>query len=202
MVDDRSRYGLSVSALGAIVLAVSVFLPWYGVSFTGSAIALVHHVSGHATAPLSTASLQSYASISGLHAGLGALAGQQFAAVSAHQVLGNLNAVLLVLAGLAMLDALLPLARTRAPLPGGAGGSVELLGAVAIACVLYRMVHPPTPAGDLLSLSLREGAWLALLGAVAMVLGGMWPRGVYPFALTDAPMRGALSGLSGWTADR
>jgi len=29
MTTERSRYGLFVSALGALVLAVSVFLPWY-----------------------------------------------------------------------------------------------------------------------------------------------------------------------------
>ena len=40
MVGERSRYGLLVSALGAVLLAVSVFLPWYGVSFTANGIAL------------------------------------------------------------------------------------------------------------------------------------------------------------------
>jgi len=132
MVGERSRYGLSVSALGAIVLAVSLFLPWYG------------------TSPVQQAA--------GEHA------------------LRDLSIVLLALAGLAMLDALLPLVRTRAPLPGGAGGSVVLLGIVASACVLYRMVDPPASVGALPSPSLREGAWLALLGSLAMALGGMWPR--------------------------
>jgi hypothetical protein len=39
MAGDRPRYGSLVSALGAILLAVSVFLPWYGVSFTAHGIA-------------------------------------------------------------------------------------------------------------------------------------------------------------------
>jgi hypothetical protein len=195
MAGDRSRYGLLVSALGAIVLAVSVFLPWYGVSFTASGIAFAQQLGDQVAAQFGNASM------SGVHASLGAMAGQQFTAVSAHQVLRDLNVILLVLAGLAILDALLPLARTGAPPPGGAGGAVVLLGAVAAVLVLYRMVVPPTPAGNLLALSLREGAWLALLGSVAMVLGGMWPRCAFVAAAPDARVPDAWAGLSGWTPD-
>ena len=199
MTGDRSRYGLLVSALGAVVLAVSVFLPWYGVSFTASGIAFVQQVGDQVAAQFGNASLQSY--MSGMHASLGALAGQQVTAVSAHQVLRDLNVILLVLAALAMLDALLPLARTGGPLPGGAGGSLVLLGALATACVLYRMIDPPTPAGNLITLSLREGAWLALIGSATMVLGGMWPRCTYAVAASDARVGHAWSGLSGWTPE-
>jgi hypothetical protein len=199
MAGDRSRYGLFVSALGAIVLAVSVFLPWYGVSLTASGVALAQQVSGQVAAQFGNASLQSY--MSGVHAGLGTLAGQQFTAVSAHQVLSDLNIVLLALAGLAILDALLPLARTGDPVPGGAGGSVVLLGVVSSVCVLYRMVDPPDLAGNLLALSLREGSWLALLGSLGMVLGGMWPRYVYASGGPEEGVRGAWSGLSGWTPE-
>jgi hypothetical protein len=195
MVGDRSRYGLLVSALGAIVLAVSVFLPWYGVSLTVGGVALAQHVGDQVVSQYGNAALQSY--MSGVHADIGALAGQQFGSVSAHQVLSDLGVVLLVLAGLAILDALLPLARTGSPIPGGAGGSVVLLGTLAGACVLYRMVHPPTPAGNLVALSLREGAWLALLGSVAMVLGGIWPRATYVSAPGEARMQSAFSSLSG-----
>jgi hypothetical protein len=160
MAGNRSRYGLLVSALGAIVLAVSVFLPWYGMSVTA------HH---------------------------------QLTAVSAHQALRDLNIVLLVLAGLAMLDALFPLARSVSSVPDGAGASVVLLGTVATVCVLYRMVDPPTPPGDLVALSLREGAWLALLGSLTMVLGGLWPRRVPSPAASDVRAHTAWSGLSGST---
>jgi len=168
MVGPRSRYGLFVSAVGAVVLAVSVFLPWYAVGFAG-------------------------------HASVGALAGERLTTLSGFHTLANLRFVFLVLAGLAMLDALLPLARAGGPVPGGAGGSVVLLGTVAAACVLFRMLDLPTPAGELLAPSLREGAWLALLGAVTMVLGGMWPRCVYSVAGSDVNAPGAWSGLSGWT---
>jgi len=166
MVGVRSRYGLSVSALGAIVLAVSVFLPWYGVSLTRqTGVGLVSHR-------------------------LVSLSHQRLALVSGQHALQDLSIVLLVLAGLAILDALLPLARAHAPLPGGAGGSVVLLGAVASACVAYRMIDPPGAlGGELLLRSLREGAWLALLGSLAIVLGGMWPRyrDLQGAALPDAP---------------
>jgi hypothetical protein len=201
MVGDRSRYGLLVSAMGAIVLALSVFLPWYGVSFTASGIAFAQQAGDQVAAQFGNATLQSY--MNSYHASIGGLAGQQIAAVSAHQVLHDLNVLLLVLAGLAMLDSLLPLARTGSPVPGGAGGSVVLLGAIATACVLFRMVDPPAPAGGILSLSLREGAWLALLGSVAMALGGIWPRGVSTAPASDAAgdARSAWSGLSGWTPE-
>ncbi len=49
-------------------------------------------------------------------------------------------------------------------------------GAVAAAFVLYRMLAPPAVGVESLELSLREGAWLALLGSLAIALGGMWPR--------------------------
>jgi hypothetical protein len=197
MAADRSRYGLVVSALGAIVLAVSVFLPWYGVSFTASGIALVQQFGDQVASQFGNATLQS--DVSGLHAHLGGLAGQQLTAVSAHQALKDLNIVLLVLAGLALLDALVPLARSDSSLPVGAGASVVLVGSVATACVLYRMLVPPTPPGNIVSLSLREGAWLALLGSLTMVAAGLWPRFASSPSLTDSRIESTWSGLSGWT---
>jgi hypothetical protein len=168
MAEDRSRYGLMVSALGAIVLAVSVFLPWYGLSFTHSGLSLARQVgfSGGGSA-------QSY--VSGLHAGLSALTGREFTALDGHDALRALSGLLLALAGLAILDALVPLVRATGSVPEGAGRSVVLLGCVACVCVVYRMIEPPTPGGELLAMSVREGAWLALLGSLAMVIGGLWP---------------------------
>ena len=197
MVGNRSRYGLAVSALGAIVLAVSVFLPWYGVSFTAAGIASAQHFGEQVVAQYGNASLQSL--LGSAHQQLGSLAGQQFTALSAHQVLHDMNIFLLVLAGLAMLDAILPLARSDGSMPAGAGGSVVILGSVAALCVIYRMVDPPTPSGNLLALSLREGSWLALLGSLAMVLGGLWPRAVSSSSSADVQAGSAFAQLSGWT---
>jgi hypothetical protein len=197
MAGDRSRYGLLVSALGAILLAVSVFLPWYGVSFTAGGLAFAQQLGDQVVSQYGNAALQGY--LAPLHANLASLAGAQFTALSAHQVLKDMNIVLLVVSGLAILDALFPLIRSST-LPDGAGASLVLLGGVASACVIFRMIDPPTPAGGLVSLSLREGAWLALLGSLAILGGGMWPRRAgAPTPASDTRAQGMWSGLSGWT---
>jgi hypothetical protein len=193
----RSRYGLLVAAFGAILLAVSVFLPWYGLSFTAMGVALVQQSADQVASQLGDASLQAY--VGAQHAGLSSLAGQEFAAVSAHQVLRDLNVVLLALAGLAVLAALIPLARGGG-VPEGGSAAVVLLGALATACIAYRIVRPPSVAGELVALSMREGAWLALVGSLAIVAGGLWPRS--RLAAPGSPettLESAWSGLSGWT---
>jgi hypothetical protein len=197
MATDHSRYGLLVSALGAALLAVAVFLPWYGLSFTTTGIAFVQHAGSEFASQYGNAQMQEAAA--GLHTNLSSLAGQQFAAVSAHQVLKDISILLLLLAGLALLDALVPLVRTPA-VPDGAGGSLGLLGAVAAVCVLYRMLAPPSPDGGLVALSLREGAWLALLGSLMMFAGGLWPRAA-AVAGAREPHVESWSRLSGWTPE-
>ncbi|HYB23622.1 MAG TPA: hypothetical protein VED41_07485 [Solirubrobacteraceae bacterium] len=96
--------------------------------------------------------------------------------IDAFGALHHLTVVLLVIGVLAMLDVTAPQLRRGGPVPGGAGGSVVLLGAVAAGLTLYRMIDLPTLAGEELALAVREGAWLALIGSVTMMLGGMWPR--------------------------
>ncbi len=202
MAGERSRYGLLASALGAIALAISVFLPWYGVSLTPGGIALVQQVGANLAAQYGNAALQ--ADVGGLHADLAGLAGQQVVALSAHQALKNINILLLVLAGLALLDALVPLARSDARLPDGAGASVVLLGGVAAVCVVFRMVVPPTPPGGVIALSLREGAWLALLGSLTMIVAGLWPllaRGGASRPDPESSPQGVWTNLSGWTPE-
>jgi hypothetical protein len=184
MTTERSRYGLMVSSLGAALLAGSVFLPWYGVSFTPAGVGSVSHLGSALASNLGGGSVQSL--IGSLHGTFAALAGQQVGALSAEQALSALTVILLVLAGLALVDALLPLLRGGSGVPGGAGGAVVLLGIVASGCVLYRMIAPPTPAGHLVSLSLREGAWLSLLGALMVALGGLWPRSLPSIASSEA----------------
>ncbi|HUB73147.1 MAG TPA: hypothetical protein VL979_03805 [Solirubrobacteraceae bacterium] len=157
MAGERSRYGLLVSACGAVVLVVSVFLPWYEVS---SAL----HAGAGAAGSVAAGTVAGAAHRTGL--------------LSAHRALHEVNVLLLALAALAILDALAPLARRAAPLPGGAGGAVVLLGAAAAALVLYRMLAPPAAGVGVVETGLREGAWLALLGSLAIALGGMWPRSI------------------------
>ena len=171
MAGDRSRYGLSMSAVGAIALAVAAFLPWYRVISIVPAVARTRASAG-------------------------------VTAISAHQALPDMKIFLLVLAGLAMLDALLPVLRSGAPVPGGAGGSVALLGAAGAACALYRLLDPPGAAGNELALSVLEGPWLALLASLMMMLGSMWPRRLGGESPSDGPLRGSWPGVSGWTAQR
>jgi hypothetical protein len=194
---ERSRYGLVVSALGAVVLAVSVFLPWYGVSFTATGAAYVEQVGRQVVGEFGNASLQGY--LGSLHGVLSGAVGQQLAGLSAHQTLHVLGVVLLVLAALALLDTMLALARPDASVPTRAGASVVVLGGLATACVAYRMLVPPTPGGGMVALSVREGAWFALFGSMMIALGALWPRVTRPAGESEAQMQGAFSSLSGWT---
>lgn len=177
---ERSRYGLLVSALGAAMLVVSVFLPWYGVSLTSAGAALAQQTGGHVATQLGGAALQ--AQLPSVHGAAQALTGVQLGTVSGEDAVKGITVALLVLAGLGMLDAMLPLARSVGQ---GAGGAVVLLGIVASALVVFRMVSPP-PAGEAFALSLREGAWLSLLGALMMMLGGMWPRAMPALGLGES----------------
>jgi hypothetical protein len=171
MVGDRARYGLLTSTLGAIVLAVSVFLPWYGVSFTAAGLTFAQQVGDQAASQFGNAALQGY--MSSFHANLSSLA---------------IAIALMALAG-----------------PGSSAGGhrapLALIGAVAAMCVLYRMIDPPAVAGNLLALSLREGAWLALLGSLAMTGGALWPRRGALARPADTSVQGVWAELSGWTPE-
>jgi hypothetical protein len=202
MAGDRPRYGLLISALGAVVLAVSVFLPWYGVSFTAAGIAFAQQAGDQAAAQFGNAALQGY--LGEYHATLSTLAGHQIMALSAHQALKDLNVVLLLLAGVAIVIALLALAGagfSSTSAPDGHRGPLALLGLIAAACVLFRILDPPAPAGGALALSLREGAWLALLGSAAIVVGAFWPERLGARTPSDAKLQSAWSELSGWTPE-
>jgi hypothetical protein len=197
MSGDRSRYGQVVSALRALVLAISVFLPWYGVSFTASGVAYAQQVGNQVASQYGNAALQSY--MSSLHSRLSGYVGHDFVSLSAHQALRTLSVVMLIAAVLGCAIALSALAGSA--VAGANRGALALLGAVAGACVLYRMVAPPAPAAGLLELSLREGAWLALIGAVAMIVGALWPSRLSGAGSREADVQEAWSGLSGWTPE-
>ena len=53
------------------------------------------------------------------------------------------------------------------------GGQIALAGGTAALFVLFRMLARPGGQTDLVSLSLSWGIWLALLGAAAIVAGGL-----------------------------
>jgi hypothetical protein len=171
MADDRAPLGFLISALGAAVLAVSVFLPWYGVSITASGAASAQQELATVAQQYGNTSFQTGASALG--AEFSSLAGRQLATVSAHDVLKDLSPLLLVLAAIALLASLLRLAGISGLLEAG-GGQIALAGGTAALLVLFRMlVHPAAQVANLVSLSLAWGIWLALVGAAAIVAGGL-----------------------------
>jgi hypothetical protein len=200
MTASRSRYGSLISAIGAIVLVIAVFLPWYGLSFTEHGIAFAQQAGEGFAAQFGNAALQER--VAEAHATLSALAGHEFVAVSAHQALKTVNVVLLVLGGLACAVALVSLLDPSA-IAGGGRSLLTLFGLGAAAFVIFRMLEPPTPEGGVISLSLREGSWLALLGSVAVVVGALL-SGRSARASSEpsaAAAQAAWAQLSGWTPE-
>ena len=169
MDDDRAPLGLLISALGAAVLGISVFLPWYGVSITASGAASAQQGLASVAQQYGNASFQTGASQLG--AEFSSLAGRQLTTVSAHQVLKDIGPILLVLATVSLLASLLRLAGVTW-LFDASGGQIALAGGTAVLFVLYRMLVHPAAETSLVSLSLTWGVWLALLGAAAIVCGG------------------------------
>jgi hypothetical protein len=169
MVDDRAPLGLLIAALGAAVLAVSVFLPWYGISITASGAASAQQELAAAAQQYGNTTLQTQAGAIG--AEFGSLADRQLATVSAHDILKDLSPLLLVLAAVSLLASLLRLGGITAPLEAG-GGQIALAGGTAALLVVYRMLVRPAEHAELVSLYLSWGIWLALLGAAAIAAGG------------------------------
>src|ERR1700680_2171788 len=193
MPGERPRHGLMLSVGGAVLLAVSVFLPWYAVSITADGIAFIQRAGTQFAAQFGNAQLQG--AVAGLHADFSALAGRQLAPASAHEALTNISVVLLIVASLGLLLGLSALART-VPLSSGSHGElIALLGALAAACVLYRVLRVPDPAPGFVTYSLREGPWLSLLGSLAMVAGGLSTRGLGARRAPDATLQDAWSSL-------
>ena len=170
MVIDRAPLGLLISTLGAAVLALSVFAPWYGVSITAEGTAVAQQEIVAIARQYGNTAFQARAN--GLGPRFNQLAERQLATVDAHQSLKHVSEILLALAGIALLASLLRLADMRGML-AASGGQVALLGGLAAAVVLFRMLKRPDPAASLISLSLGWGIWLALLSAGVVVTGGL-----------------------------
>ncbi|MGH2833166.1 MAG: hypothetical protein ACRDK2_10370 [Solirubrobacteraceae bacterium] len=194
MGQDRARYGALVSAIGAAVLAVSVFLPWYGLSLTASGVQSAQQGLNAAAEQYGNTAFQS--EVSGLSASFGSLAGHQLGTVSAHDVLKYLDSVLVILAAIGLVAALLRLAdAARGP------GQIALVGLLASLAVLFRILDSPAPQQTDFRLSLSWGIWLALAGSVAMIVGDLWPRGSARTELSGRELAKALEGLSAWTPE-
>ena len=170
MVDDRSQLGFLLAALGAAVLAVSVFLPWYGISITPTGAASAQQQLTSVAQQYGNTTLQ--AGASQLGAEFSSLTGRQLAIVSGHEAVKDVSRILLLLAGISLLASLFRLAGVGGLLEAG-GGQIAVAGGAAALFVLYRMISPPGAQTGLVSLSLGWGIWLALLSAAAIVAGGL-----------------------------
>jgi len=170
MVEDRAPLGLVIAAVGAAALAFSVFLPWYGLSITQSGATAARQQLVSAAQQYGNTTLQ--AKVSGVGERFNALVGHQLATVSAHQALGHVSLILLVLAGIALLASLLRLADARGALYA-TGGQIALLGGLAAVAVSFRIIVKPGAAGSFIALSVSWGIWVALLSAAAIVGGAL-----------------------------
>jgi hypothetical protein len=170
MVEDRAPFGLLIATLGAAVLAISVFLPWYGLSITQAGATATHQQLVSAARQYGNTTLQAKANIAGER--FNSFVGHRFASVSAHQSLKHVSLILVVLAGVALLASLLRFANLRGLL-FATGGQIALLGVLAVVVVAFRTLRPPGAAGELISLSPTWGIWLALVSAAAVVGGAL-----------------------------
>jgi len=196
MSAERPRYGPLVSGLGAAALGISVFLPWYSVTLTQSGVESAQQTLGAVARQYGNQNFQSAAGE--VSAKFGELAGHQLGTLTAHDVLKVLSIVFLVLAAIGLGAALLNLA-------GGARtgrGQIALVGLAAGLGVVFRMIDPPAPQEAVIALSLDWGAWLALIGSAAMIVGDLWlgPGPEHQDASTKEFSK-VLEELSGWTPE-
>lgn len=196
MVEDRAHYGPLLTTVGAALLALSVFLPWYALSLTANGIASAQQTVNNVALQYGNAALQNR--MRDLGTSFNALAGHQLATLSAHQALKYLSAILLILAAVAFVLGLLRLVGSSEPARSGSG-DVALVGLIATVCVLFRMVDRPVAAEGFFSLSLSGGAWLALGSSLAILTGGLWPRRRSHPNASFGELAKACDELSGWT---
>ena len=170
MREDRAPLGLMVAALAAVVLALSVFAPWYGVTITASGAAAAQQELAVVAQQYGNPTFQ--AEMNRIGPGISSLAGRQVATVTAHQALKRETEILLILAGVALLASLLRLADLRGLL-FATGGQIALIGGLAFAVVFFRLLVRPGASVNLVALSPSWGLWLALLSAVGVAAGGL-----------------------------
>jgi hypothetical protein len=167
MTARRAPRGLLVAAVGAAIVAVATFQPWYSISITPAGAAVAQQQLTAVAQQYGNPSLQALASQMGSR--FHAVAGKPIATVSAQQVLRDVSKALWLLAGAALLVAVL---RLGGMIEAG-GGWIALVGIIGVLAVLFRIVFVPNPAVGYISLSLSWGIWLALAGASAVALGGL-----------------------------
>ena len=184
VVENRIRVGPLAAIVGAALLALSVFQPWYRLGLTAAGANSAREALNNVATQFGNAAFQDQ--VHSLGSRFSALAGQQLVTLSAEQTLHQIHIVLLILAAGTFLAALLPLV-DASQVNRASGDRIALLGLAATICVLFRMVARPVAQEEMLSLSLAWGAWLAFASSLAIVAGGLMSRGEGQRA--DAPWR-------------
>lgn len=159
MRSNREQAGLGVASLGAAAMLLSLWQPWYGFQLPADM-------------------LQRVTAFSSQFGNFGALIRQGAATLAQHgpyQLSGwlvfrgfDVMLCVLAIAGLVLGLQALVASERLVLIPEGKG--FALLGAVAGALIAYHLVRRPLPGGVLV---LERGAWIALVGAAAMVVGGL-----------------------------
>ncbi len=183
---------MAISAGGGVVTAFSVYQPWYGIGITGA---------GARAAQQTISSLPGFSQFAaGVGAAASASVGSSLESVSAHDALAQINVVLLIIAAAVILVSIVGLAGANPEFPGQSAGPVAALGLIGALLTIYRMVDPPNPMPEFLTITLRFGAYTTLLGCGAIVGGALWPARAGATA-DDKPAdpAGVWSELSGWT---
>jgi hypothetical protein len=98
--------------------------------------------------------------------------GHHVATLTAHEAFKFLAAVLLFLAGLALIASIFPLAGI-AGLRASTGGQIALIGASAGVVTVVRMLWRPGAEMPLVSLTLAWGSWISLASAGLIAIGGL-----------------------------
>lgn len=191
MDSEPTRIGLAISALGGVLTAFAVYQPFYGLAVTPAG------VSAASQEISSLPGLSPYASR--FSAAAAPLAGHTIASVNAHQAFHVIGIALLVIGAVAILTALAGLVSTGPVLGPGAGQLLLGAGVIGALLTAFRMIARPIGDGEFITLSLRPGAYLALVGCAAIAAGALWRDRREAAGAEPAPDGDVWSGLSGWT---
>jgi hypothetical protein len=158
MRSNRERAGLGIATLGAGAMLASLWQPWYRFQLPSDLVERVNQFSGQ-------------------FGNFGALIRQGAASLAQHGpfhlsgwlVFRGFDVMLCMLAVFGLVLGLQALATSSRIVLVPEGKAFALLGAVAGALTVYHMVHLPLPGGVL---AVDRGAWIAVIGAGAMIAGG------------------------------
>jgi hypothetical protein len=159
MRSNRERAGLGIATLGAAAMLASLWQPWYRFQLPSDLVERVNQFAGQ-------------------FGNFGALIRQGAASLEQHGpfhlsgwlVFRGFDVMLCLLAVFGLILGLQALATSGRIVLVPEGKAFAVLGAVAAALTVYHMVHVPLPGGVL---AVDRGAWIALVGAGAMIAGGV-----------------------------